>query len=107
MSEQQLSLQFDQKTASRFMEYHAANPEVFEMFCRFTWELVTAGRKKIGAKMVAERLRWESTVRSKGTFKINNNYVAFYARLFEKRFPRYEGIFTKRESKADAEVVAA
>jgi hypothetical protein len=29
-------------------------------------------------------------------FKVNNNYSADYARLFEKDFPQYAGIFMKR-----------
>lgn len=103
MSEQ-LGFSFDQKNAKSFLEYHAANPDVYRMFRQFALQLLNAGRKHIGAKMIAERIRFESQIKGDDGFKINNSYVAYFARMFERDFPRFEGVFEFRRSKADAEI---
>lgn len=103
--EQQLQL-FDTQTESRFRAYHEANPRVFELFEKFTFEAIDAGAKRLGAKLVAERVRWQGQIRQ-GTdgFKINNSYVAYFARLFELKHPEYAGIFKTRTARADVEGV--
>ncbi len=86
---------------SAFEAYHRDSPEVYEAFVKFTMEAIRAGRKHIGAKMIAERLRYESMVTGKDKFKINNNYPAYYARMFERDYPMHKGLFEFRKSKAD------
>jgi len=91
--------------ASRFEEYHAENPHVYEAFKKFTLELVNAGRTRIGARMIVERLRWESMIRSTtGSYKLNDHYTPFFVRLFVKEFPQHEGLFSLRRAKADVEI---
>jgi hypothetical protein len=48
-------------------------------------------------------LRWETAIdtRSDDGFKINNNFRAFYSRLFEEDFPQHRGRFRMRASAAD------
>ena len=92
---------FDQKADSRFQEYHAQNPAVYEWFKKFTFEAINAGRTRLGAKMVAERLRWQSTVSGNDGWKINNSHVAGYARLFARDFPEHQNLFSTRKSKLD------
>ncbi len=89
---------------SDFDEYHERNPQVWAMFKRFTFEAILSGRSRIGAKMIAERIRWETFLRpAEGDeFKINNNYVAFYARKFMCEFPEHDSVFQTRTSQADA-----
>lgn len=83
-----------------FEEYHQENPFIYEEFKRFSLQLVNNGHTKIGAKQVAERIRWESMTQKKGKFKFNNNYTADYARKFESDFPQYNGLFEKRIRKS-------
>lgn len=105
MGEQQLAFRFDEQTESRFREYHAQNPEVYRMFCVFAGQLLAAGRRHLGAKMIAERIRFESHVRGHDGYKINNTFVAYYARKYERDHPQHTGIFEFRRARADIEGV--
>lgn len=91
---------------SRFQQYHKENPAVYEVFTKFTDEAIRAGRRKIGAKMIAERMRWEHTVSGNDGYKINNSYIAHYARLYENEHPEHRGLFQFRRAKADMEIAA-
>ena len=84
---------------SQVAEFHANNPEVWKMFVGFTFEMIMSGRKHYSAKAVFERLRWEVDI-SRGpanTFKLNNNYPAFYARRFHRMYPEHTGFFRTRQ----------
>lgn len=86
-----------------FLDFHQANPKVFELADRFTREAIEAGRQRFGMKMVFERIRWYSAVETTGSsFKLNNNYTAFYARLWMHRNPGQPQVFSLRASHADA-----
>ncbi len=80
----------------KFIEYHRANPEVYDAFKTFALQLIQAGHTRIGSKMIAERIRFESKISKVGKYKVNNNYTADLARLFEIEFPEHEGVFEKR-----------
>lgn len=89
--------------------FHEANRHVYRMFCRFTGELVDAqianGRRvKVGAKLIFERMRWETLIETTQTYggkrrKLNNNYTAYYARMFHRDFPEIGPVFELRETK--------
>jgi len=83
----------------QFVAFHRAHPEVFDLFVRFTFELISTSRTHGAAKTIIERLRWEtSVVLQRGDdFKINNNHAPFYARLFLHRYPQHAGFFRTRE----------
>ncbi len=85
-----------------FRDFDRANPKVWEMFVEFSLEAIRAGRKVLGAKMIAERIRWEVYVKTTTEdFKINNNHTAFYARKFMRTYPAHGEIFRTRKSEAD------
>jgi len=79
--------------------FHAAHPNVRVLFTRFTLEMLRRGFRHYGAKSIFERIRWE-TDEADGdgvsTFKINNNYTAWYARQFMESHPAFEGFFRTR-----------
>ena len=80
--------------------FHAAHPEVWEHFVRFTFDRISKGFKHYSAYAVFERIRWEmSNVGGNGLdeFKLNNNYRPFYARRFMKMYPEHDGFFRTRE----------
>jgi len=79
-----------------FKEYHERNPRIYEEFKRFAFLLINNGHKKIGAKQIFERIRWESMIERTDRYKCNNSYTADYARKFESDFPYLEGIFFHR-----------
>ena len=82
----------------RFLDFHIKYPTVYLLFERFSLQLIAAGQKKLGAKMILERIRWEIITGSKDEegFKINNNYTAYYSREFIKHHPQYRDYFEFR-----------
>lgn len=93
----------------QFIDFHTANPDVYQLFERFTNEALDAGLTKIGAKFVWERIRWEILigttragfcVATRRNLKLNNNFTAWYARLYMAKNPSRIGCFERRELKA-------
>lgn len=90
---------------AQFKAFHRQHPEVYAAFVQYTFELINAGRTHGAAKMVIERMRWESHVNAAygSDFKINNNYAPLYARMFMHNYKQYDGFFrTRRMTSKDA-----
>ena len=86
---------------NNFWAFHQENPQVFELFKRFTEEMRGTGRKRYGVKSIAERIRWHFATTSRSDeFKMNNNYVSCYARLLILNDPELKDFFQTRESRA-------
>ncbi len=80
----------------RFWHYHKDNPHVYEMFKRFTFQ-ATRIKNHYSADAILHRMRWFTEIETHGDiFKINNNYAAYYGRLFMKDFPQHKGFFRTR-----------
>lgn len=80
-----------------FAEFHAENPAVYQMFKKYFFELYTSGARKTSAKLITERVRWESMIKTNGEpYKINNNFTSYYARLFIKDFSSFKDCFETR-----------
>jgi len=85
-----------------FERFHVENPRVYELFERFTLQVIKRGFKHYSADAICHRLRWETGIETRGDDrKINNNFVSAYARLFERDHPEYRGFFRKRTSRYD------
>jgi len=57
-------------------------------------EAINHGHRKISHWLIINRIRWEVAMKTTGQdFKICNNHIAFYARLFVKVHPQYRFIF--------------
>ena len=78
--------------------WHKDNPQVWVLFERFALEAISHGRKKISHWLIVNRIRWETTiVTTGGDFKISNDHIAFYARLWKAKHPEHKDLFnTKR-----------
>lgn len=101
-SDHQTRFTFEPASQSRFDEYHAANPQVYALLRRFALEAKRSGRERLGIKALFERVRWYTDVEAKAdSFKVNNNYTAFYARLLMEQEPELKDFFETRRSKAD------
>ena len=92
-----------------FLEFHKANPKVYELFERFTNEAIDSGMTHIGSKFVFERIRWETSVVTKGAgycaalhrpLKLSNNFTPWYAGLFMAKNRKHVGIFACRGVKS-------
>lgn len=81
------------------IEFTKDNPDVWRLFCGFTFDRINKGFKNYSAKAVFERIRWEMDIGGDGVkqFKLNNNYPAFYARAFMRKYPEHNGFFRIRE----------
>ena len=89
-------------TQEGFDVYDTENPAIYAKLADFAIEAHRAGATHIGIGMLYERLRWYTKVEARDdTFKVNNNYRAFYARKLMRDFPALAGIFETRTSKAD------
>lgn len=83
-------------------KFHKAHPEVYALFEKYTFELISKGRTHNSADMVFHRIRWDSALGGNGTteFKLGNNYTPFYARHFIKKHPEHAKFFRLREQKS-------
>jgi len=82
----------------RFAVYHAKNPHVYVLFKKFAFA-AAAEKQMYSADAVLHRMRWFTDIETTGDqFKINNNYAAYYGRLFMADFPRHAGFFRTRMS---------
>jgi len=89
-------------TRQRWLEWHRANPHVYELFKSFTFQAIDRGHKRLSAWLVVNRIRWETAVETNGEdFKISNNFIAYYARLFMEEHPRYRGFFRTKPLKEE------
>ena len=76
--------------AAAFERFHAENPHIYTELERLAFKLKVKGVQRWGIKALWEVLRYELAINSNapvGTFKLNNNYTAHYARLLMERNP--------------------
>lgn len=84
---------------ARFRAFHDEHPDVYEALVRLARQAKSAGRKRIGMKLLAEVVRWERITSGKDDegWKLNNSYVSRYARLIAEREPDLASLFEMRE----------
>ena len=110
--EQEFGMEFNPTRPSaseqKFIIFHEANPEVYELFKKFTFQAMNRGHKHLSAEMIINRIRWETKVvttdeaiKTIGKLKINNDYKPFYSRLFIVEHPQHKDFFRLRQSVAD------
>ena len=86
-----------------FAEFHEKNPHVYRNLRHLALQAVQSGRKKLGIRLLWERLRWEyfvNTDRPLGEFMLNDHYHSRYVRLLVQLNPALEGLFEMRELKS-------
>lgn len=80
-----------------FLRFHRENPQVYAELVKLARRAHSRGARKVGVKMLFEVLRWRHTLATGGdTFKLNNNYHSYYARLILSQNPELGGIFDLR-----------
>ena len=87
----------------RWWAWHQENPHVYRLFKRFTFEALMKQRHKhLGAWLVVNRIRWETNIETTGEdFKISNDFIAYYARLFMAQHPEHKGLFRTKRLKGE------
>jgi len=82
----------------RFWAFHSQCPEVYALFKRFSFQIIKRGHIHYSAYAIGHVIRWHTAI-SKGPgeeFKLNNNYVPFYARKFMRDHPKHAEFFHTR-----------
>ena len=93
----QMSLFKRQERFEAFLKFHRDNPEVFNLFWKFSAQALKSKRKRFGARMIGERMRWYTTIETDDPdFKLNNNHLPYYARLLMLMMPSIYGEFFER-----------
>ena len=92
-----LSFEFQEKTnREQFERFHEAHPQVFVEFIRRSRIAKERGLKKCGAWLIWGGMRWFYQFESDEEFKLNNNYIAHYARLAMQQCPDLAEFFNLR-----------
>ena len=92
----------DDSLKRKWWEWHKQNPHVYELFEKFTLDAISKGHDRLSAWLIVNRIRWETAVETRGDdFKISNDFIAYYARLFMHNHPRYEGFFKTKQLRRD------
>ena len=91
------------KLEDAFLRFHRGNPHVYESFKRFTWEAIRAGRTRYSARTIWHRMRWHLHIETKSAddFKLNDHHTPYYARMFMRDHPQYDGLFELRVTQGE------
>ena len=85
-----------------FAQFHAAHPEVWREFEELTIKAIRAKRTTGSADMILHVIRFNTWLGARdATYRINNNYSAFYSRMWAERHPLHANFFRRRTSAAD------
>jgi len=71
---------------------------IWKHFEQFSLQAIAHGKRRISHWLIINRIRWEVYIVTTGKdFKISNDLIAFYARLWKKTYPQHADLFkTKR-----------
>ena len=80
-----------------FAGFHHHNPGVWLLFQRFALDVISSGLTNYSSNAIFERIRWHIEIETKSDeVKLNNNFRAYYARMFHLAYPQSEGFFRNR-----------
>ena len=84
----------------KWLRWHNLNPEFYRLFERYTLQAIYRGHLKLSGWLIANRVRWESSIVTKGDdYKISNDFIALFTRLFMINNPQYIGFFETKQMK--------
>jgi hypothetical protein len=86
------------KRVDAFFKSFTANPAVWRQFERYALDAIQTQRK-LGAKAIMERVRWETEIERNEDFKVSNNWTAYYARIFALKYPAFRDYFDFKRMK--------
>jgi len=90
------------ETKLKWWRWHNANPDVYDMFERFALDAIRQGHTNLSAWLIVNRIRWEVAMETSGDdFKISNDFIAYYARLFHANHKQHEGFFRTKKLKEE------
>lgn len=86
----------------RWLDWHAKNPEFYQLFEKFALEAAAAKQRKLSAWLITNRVRWEASLVVTATepgqlYRIPNDFIALFARKFMVDHPEFDGFFDTRD----------
>lgn len=95
-----------------FLEFHRANPWVYERLVELCFELKSKGFKKYSMRTLVAVLRFEWDLKTGGQtvilasgeprrVKLNDHHTAYYARYFVAQYPEFRDFFEFRTAEGD------
>lgn len=92
----------DHPRVRAIIRFHEKHPAHWQEFQRYSHLAQQVGRRKIGAKLVIERMRWDSVLHwdPRFKFKVTNGLDTLYARMFNRLMQRAgrQPLFTEKAS---------
>ena len=88
----------DKNLLKKFKAYHSKYPEIYAEFKACCYRMLGV-RKKYSAWTVINVIRWNHDLKFSDPFKINNDFIAIFARLLIYHDPQFEGFFELRKMK--------
>jgi hypothetical protein len=90
----------------RFWNLHELHPEIYERIDRECKLLISNGRTHYGVQSFFESIRWETDLSMQEgengeLFKMNNDFPAYYARLWLQNNPFFWDFFELRRVKGE------
>jgi hypothetical protein len=109
MSEQPDLFGTPEKPASQleadFWKFHAENPHVYRLFCKFAARVLARGYSAHSARDIIHRIRWETSIETgDDEFKINDHHSPYYGRLWMRDHPQHDGFFRTRTVAASGQL---
>lgn len=93
-----------------FNKFHNSNSGVYAEFAKIARREIRNGKVSLKHHDIINEIRRNKKIRTttmrSGGPKIDNNHVAFYARLFMKLNPNYKGIFKVRRMKVASSYIS-
>lgn len=82
-----------------FKKFHRENPQIWELFEQFALTSIGRGRTYYSVEAIFARIRWHVDIETEtpDPVKLNNNFAAYYARMFHAKHPDYDGFFRCRK----------
>ena len=96
------------KLVKNFELFHNENPKIYSIAEEIAVGLKGMGFERSSMKFIFERMRWRYAIQTRGdSYKLNNNYTAFYARVLMRVNPILNGFFSLRNQRSsmDADAV--
>jgi len=83
-------------------DFHHDNPGVYALFKRYALEMISKGVRKSSPWLIVNRIRWEVALKTVGSeYKIPNEHIAYYSRLFMFEHPEYGKFFNTKTIKGE------
>ena len=94
-----------EKLKVAWWNWHRANPHVWDLFVKYTFQVIATGRDHYSVNAIFERIRWHTDIETNGDiFKISNNHRAYYARYFHHCYPEHDGFFRTAKLRSEEEL---